>query len=780
MKLLNHQLFKKLLISVFLLLVNLLGFSQKVGLVLSGGGASGMAHIGVIMALEEKGIPIDYITGTSAGALIGSLYASGVTPEEMIAYFSSDNYQNKISGNIDEMYTTSFKRNDNNATWITVKFTKNDILKSTIPTNIISPVALDFDLLKVLAGPSAAAGYNFDSLMIPFRCVAADIEAKEKYVFDGGDLTQAVRASFAYPFYLKPLKWDGRLLFDGGLYDNFPVDVMEESFKPDIIIGSLVASKLESPEEDDIISQLQNMIIRKQDFSIDSEKGVLITPKADVNIFDFSTTNALVEEGYKATFEKMSDIEGLINRRVTEQEIKGKRISFEEKIPSLKIHKIEIEGINKKQSNYVLNVLEENKFFGKSKTTPIGINDIENRYFRLFEDEEISSIYPSAEYDSRAGFYKLNLKVKKEKDFFSDFGGNFSSKAINTGYFGLQYNFLGNNSINLFANSYFGKFYGSVRAGAKIGFPIKRSVYFSPTMTLNRWNYFRSRATFFEDSEPSYLILNEQYADFTFGFPLANKIRVSAGATIGTTRDEYYQTRQFSTSDTSDVTRFDFSSAFLKFERSSLNKKQFANSGSYFGIKARFISGKEKTTPGSTSLNKDEIDKLHQWSQIKVTYGNYYKQKGIVRLGIFLEGQYSDQSLFANYTSSIIRAPVFSPIPYSQALFLETFRALQYIAVGHKFIISPTDIFDLRIEGYLYQPYKSIARYSDNSFVEIESWEKRYTVATATAVYHSPLGPISLGLNYFLNIPEVAREDKEPINLVFNFGYLIFNKKALD
>ena len=113
MKFLYHQLFKKLLVSVFLLLITLLGFSQKVGLVLSGGGASGMAHIGVIMALEEKGIPIDYITGTSAGALIGSLYASGVTPEEMIAYFSSDNYQNKISGNIDEMYTTSFKRNDN-------------------------------------------------------------------------------------------------------------------------------------------------------------------------------------------------------------------------------------------------------------------------------------------------------------------------------------------------------------------------------------------------------------------------------------------------------------------------------------------------------------------------------------------------------------------------------------------------------------------------------------------------------------------------------------------
>jgi len=780
MHILRIPVFLKFIFFIFFLIVQLTSFSQKVGLVLSGGGASGMAHIGVIMALEEKGIPIDYITGTSVGALIGGLYASGVSPEEMISYFSSENYQNKISGNLETKYISSFKRNDNNSSWITIKFSKNEILKSTLPSNIISPVALDFDLLKVLAGPSAVAGYNFDSLMIPFRCVAADIEAKEKYVFDGGDLTQAVRASFAYPFYLKPLKWNDRLLFDGGLYDNFPVDVMEESFKPDIIIGSLVASKLDSPEEDDIISQLQNMIIRKQDFSIAQEKGIVIRPKADVNIFDFSETQALADEGYKSTIEQIEEIENLVSRKVSKELISQKRADFQNKIPLLMVNEINIEGINKNQSNYVLKVLEANKLFKKFKGNPLTINQIENRYFRLFEDEEISSIYPSATFDNRIGLYQLNLKIKKEKDFFADFGGNFSSKAINTGYFGFQYNFLGNNSINIFANSYFGKFYGSVKAGAKIGFPIKRSIYFSPSITLNRWNYFRSRATFFEDSEPSFLILNEQYADFLFGFPVSNKIRISTGLTIGNTRDEYYQTRQFSSTDTSDVTRFDFTSLFFKLERSTLNKKQFANSGSYFGIKARFIDGMEKTTGGSTSLVKDEFRKNHQWTQLKLTYDSYYKQKGKIRLGIFLEGQYSDQSLFANYTSSIIRAPVFNPIPYSQALFLETFRALQYVALGHKFIYSFSNNFDLRLEGYIYQPYKSIVKYSDNSFLEIESWEKRYTVATATAVYHSPLGPVSLGLNYFLNIPEVAREDREPINLVFNFGYLLFNKKALD
>src|SRR5690606_10275170 len=129
---------------------------------------------------------------------------------------------------------------------------------------------------------------NFDSLMIPFRCVASDIEQKEEFIFDGGDLTQAVRASLAYPFYLKPLKWEDRILFDGGLYNNFPTNIMKDAFNPDITIGSLVASKLEEPNEDDLISQVKNMVIWKQEFYIDKSAGILIEPDAvDVSLFDY-------------------------------------------------------------------------------------------------------------------------------------------------------------------------------------------------------------------------------------------------------------------------------------------------------------------------------------------------------------------------------------------------------------------------------------------------------------------------------------------------------------
>ena len=752
---------------------------QKVGLVLSGGGASGMAHIGVLMALEEEGIPIDYITGTSIGALVGGLYASGVTPEQMAVYFSSELYLQKLTGEIEDQFKTSFKRNSHNASWVTVKFSKNEILKTSLPTNLISPVALDMDLLKTLAGPSAAAGYNFDSLMIPFRCVASDIEAKEPYVFDGGDLTQAIRASFAYPFFLKPLNWDNRLLFDGGLYNNFPVDIMEKEFKPDIIIGSQVASDLDPPTEDDLFSQVKNMLILKQEFYIPEEKGVLISPEAEAGVFEFQNTFTLIQSGYESTKLKINEIKERINREQDVIDLEERRNAFQSKIPQLEISKISISGLNDKQSNYVKKVLEEKKLFRKSQGNPISINQIEKRYFGLFENEDIASIYPVATFNPDLRGYELSLDVKKEKDFFVDFGGHLSSKAINVGYVGVQYNYLRNISINFLGNLYFGKFYGSGYLGAKVNFPYKRAIYLKPSFTINRWNYFRSRSTFFEDAAPSYLILSEQFFDLEAGLPISNKSKIEAGFNIGTLRDEYYQTKQFTQQDTADVTRFDVSSFYVNLERSTLNRKQFASSGSYFGLKFRYVDGIEKTTPGSTSLIEDVFRKNHQWVQLKLVYDNYYKQKGNIRLGIYLEGVLSQQRRFGNYTASVIHSPVFSPTPYARTLFLESFRAQQYLAAGHKFIFNIYNEFDLRLEGYVFQPYQSIARYSDNTFAQISNWEKRYTIATATAVYNSPVGPVSLGLNYFLNLPEVAREDREPINLVFQFGYLIFNKRAL-
>src|SRR4029079_7245019 len=127
----------------------------------------------------------------------------------------------------------------------------------------------------------AKVKYNFDSLFIPFRCVASDIENKKTIVFRKGDLGQAVRASSAFPFYFKPVMYEGKILYDGGMYNNFPADVMLMDFQPDIIIAVSDSRSNTPTTEGNIISQIRTMMRTPTNFSVIWENGILINVPTD-------------------------------------------------------------------------------------------------------------------------------------------------------------------------------------------------------------------------------------------------------------------------------------------------------------------------------------------------------------------------------------------------------------------------------------------------------------------------------------------------------------------
>lgn len=157
---------------------------QKVGLVLSGGGAKGLAHIGVLKAFEENGIPIDYITGTSMGSIIGALYSCGYTTDEMTELFMSDKFKAWLSGMTAENLRFFYKNDDPTAVWLNLRMNVDSVLKIYLPTNIISSYQMDFAFEEIMGRAAAAAKYNFDSLMVPFRCVASDVYKKKTVVFN--------------------------------------------------------------------------------------------------------------------------------------------------------------------------------------------------------------------------------------------------------------------------------------------------------------------------------------------------------------------------------------------------------------------------------------------------------------------------------------------------------------------------------------------------------------------------------------------------------------------
>ena len=340
------------------------GKQDKVGVVLSGGGASGMAHIGVLKALEENQIPIDNICGTSSGALIGAMYAMGYSPWEIEQLVKTEDFKSWATGVIQPQYVYYFKKKEDNASWLSFKMSLDTSLITSLPTNVLSPIPMDFALMERTSAASAAANYKFDSLFIPFRCVASDVASKESVVFRNGDLGQAVRASMSYPFYLKPIAVNGRLLFDGGLYNNFPSNIMYTDFFPDFIIGSNVATAFANPEEDNLISQIRAMLTSKTDFTPQCENGIVIEPNADwVGLFDFENAQAVIDSGYTATMRQIEEIKLHVTRRVAPDDLKRRRENFKKKLPPLVFGNLIIEGdkLTRAQVNYTSTILRKKK-----------------------------------------------------------------------------------------------------------------------------------------------------------------------------------------------------------------------------------------------------------------------------------------------------------------------------------------------------------------------------------------------------------------------------------
>ena len=265
---------------------------EKIGLVLSGGGAKGIAHVGVIKALEENDIPIDYVTGTSMGAIVGSLYSCGWTPEQMLDLFTSKGFSYWSTGTIDRNLEYYFTTPAPTPKWVSLNInfrdTTNNIASQIIPSSLINPIPMNLEFLRLYSPYSEQCKENFNNLFVPFRCVTSDIYHKHKIVCKDGSLGDAVRASMSFPLVFKPIEMDGVLVYDGGIYDNFPVDVMREDFKPDFIIGVSVSSADTKPIKNDIYSQLEDMIIQNNNYSLPAKEGVKIqVPVLNFAVLDF-------------------------------------------------------------------------------------------------------------------------------------------------------------------------------------------------------------------------------------------------------------------------------------------------------------------------------------------------------------------------------------------------------------------------------------------------------------------------------------------------------------
>lgn len=280
----------------------------RVGLVLGGGGARGAAHIGVLKELERLRIPVDAIAGTSMGAIVGGLYATGVDADELEQLVSSLDWSAALTDE-SERRDLSFRRKQDEREFpinFELGLRGTDLL---LPKGVIQGQKLDLLLRKLTLSASHIS--DFDDLPIPFRAIASDIVAGEAVVLDSGDLTMAIRASMSVPGVFAPARVDGRLLVDGGLIGNLPIDVMK-TMGVDIIIAVDVEFPLYKSEELGsvltISEQMLTILIRKETLrQVDTlgDSDILIRP--ELGIFasgNFADIVETIQPGQQAVLEQ--------------------------------------------------------------------------------------------------------------------------------------------------------------------------------------------------------------------------------------------------------------------------------------------------------------------------------------------------------------------------------------------------------------------------------------------------------------------------------------------
>ncbi len=279
----------------------------KIGLVLSGGGARGAAHVGVLKVLEEQRVPIDMIAGTSFGAIVGGLYASGYSADELEDILNTIDWQEALSNSAPRKNRSFRRKEDDDGFLIKLKLgIKDGDLR--LPTGFVKPNNLRLTLRDLLS--PVATTRHFDNLRTPFRAVATDLQTGLAVSLEDGDLPSAMLASMAVPALFPPVDRDGRLLVDGGVSNNVPIDVVR-GMGADIVIVVDISTPLQTKEDitslTSVINQLSLILTNQsaaRQLATLTDKDVVIRPDlAGIGVLDFENAIDAVPRGSAAALD---------------------------------------------------------------------------------------------------------------------------------------------------------------------------------------------------------------------------------------------------------------------------------------------------------------------------------------------------------------------------------------------------------------------------------------------------------------------------------------------
>ncbi len=753
---------------------------QSVGLVLSGGGARGVAHLGVIRALEEAQIPIDYVCGTSMGAIVGGLYASGYTVEEMERIFYSEEFQYWLTGRIEDEYVYIFNKKPTTPKAFSVSFDTQDKFAIQFPTGIMDPVQMDYAFMEIFAPANKACNGEFDSLMVPFFCVASDITDNKESIQREGNLGRSIRASMTFPFVFSPIEIDGKIMFDGGMYNNFPSREMLRTYRPDMIIGVKVAGNYPPPKEGNMKSYLENMLTTQSDYNVYCASSVLIEPNlSGIGVMEFDKMAECDHLGYEAARSQIETIREFLLDSVSREQMEEKRRAFNAKKPPLNVQEVSIQGVTNLQKYYISSIMHHSEQ-GLENNEIFNTEILKKNYISLYLDRNVKSIQPQLKFNDYFKSFILDLDVKTASDISLNLGGVLSTSTINYLYAAVEYNTLRKNAYTFGLNTYLGRFYSSLSLRTRVDFPTQHPVYVIGEANYNDWNFFRQKSGVFAYSPINYLEETEKNLRLSVGTPVFIKGQMFATVGLGESDDHYFDRDngifQF---ENPDRTKFKNFAAGIKYEHNTLDDVVFPTKGKYRTLSVQYVNGIEYFYPNGSKLITPLQTLTHDWVQIKMLSNMYFSLSDNYKIGLRGDVFFSFQDVYLSYKGSLLNAGVYSPTMETLTRYYPEYRANQYAAFGISNIYTMTNMLginlSLKASAYIFAPLRQIL--TDNNIPYYgEAFRKYYFIASTSAVLRTPVGPLSLVFSYH------QREDKElsPFSLSLTFGYTIFNNRNIE
>lgn len=722
----------------------------KVGLVLSGGGAKGVAHIGVIKALEENDIPFDCVAGTSAGAIVGSLYACGWTPEEMLDLFTSKEFLNWSGGII--TYSNKYYQNvpEPLPIWGEVginlgkgKKGGEDIFSQILPSNLISPMPMNLAFMEIYAPYTAQCRQNFNNLFVPLRTVCSDVYKKHKIVCKNGSLTDAVRASMSFPFVFKPIELDGNLVWDGGIYDNFPVDVMHEDFNPEFIIGVSVSGPNGKPEPDNLFSQLEDMIVQNNNYNVPEEWGIKIqVPVLEFADFNWTHGKEIYEIGYKTGLDMVDSIKARCPYRRSPEEVAAKREEFKKQTPVLEFSNVVVEGATESQNRYL------EQLFTEGKKTPINMQQVSNAYFRAVTDGKLFDLEPQAEFnDKNYDDPTLLLKASVKQPWNVGAGGWITSSAHSQLFVTFGYHTLSLSSLDVDLSGWVGQSYYAGMLSAKINLPTSNPSSLRLIGVAWKQKYYNEELLFYQNSTPKFVTEAQQFIRLEYSMAAGKPAKGYGRISYGHISDRYLPFEN--TMMHRDQTEYKSLVLEIGYEANTLGNQMYPMSGRMLKANLmseynmnRFHSYNQDNSGLQSYGYKDEFS-----ASAKLEWKHFFPLHKKFVMGGMAEGLATFGKLYQNYTATLIHAPAFAPTPSTRNYFNEAFRADNYIACGLIPIWLPFEKFQIRGDLYFYAPIRNLK--AEGPICKYDGWfRKAEFIGEVAAVYNFKFASLSLYCNY--------------------------------